>query len=214
MTYTLCSIMRDSAHYTDLYFRQVGLLQETRPGLRVIIGEGDSTDETRKRLADAPACVDVIDVSHGGPNYGSVDNPKRWDLIAGCVRAVLDKAGDPGDALIWVESDLMWSPHDMAGLLEHLDEVPAVAPGSFHKGCDRFYDTWGFRQNGQMFTVEPPYWHQPEKRKSGLLKIDSCGSCFVAGPETYDWLGSWTGHWPATLGGQLWLDTERMVWHP
>lgn len=212
---TLASIMRNSGEYLSRYLAQVGELQELYPDLRVVIGEGDHTDNSGQQLhLFAPHYCEIVNVSHGGERFGSVDHPRRWDQIATCVRTVLDKVGDPGDALVWVEADLIWDVPDIAHLIQSLNHVPAVAPRVMAQDTDRWYDTWGYRQHGTKFNAWAPYWHQPEERYADFIKIESCGSCFAASPAVSEWLSDWTGHWPATLGGDLWLDPRVTIRHP
>lgn len=215
MTMTLCSMVRNAEHYLDRYMGQINALHDLYPTLRVVLGEGDHTDDTSQRLhLFSPAWVEIVDVSHGGPQFGSIDHPQRWDQIATCVRTVLDKAYDPGVALIWMEADLLWTPLDIGQLLADLHHVPAVAPALMANGETRWYDYWGYRNNGHKFLAQPPYWHEPVEREGEFIKIDSCGSCFVASPHVYDALWEWSGHWPARVGGELWLDPRVQVRHP
>ena len=213
---TLCSLMRNSMGYIDRYYKQVSELRDFVPGLQVIVGEGDSRDQTATlaRLTK-PSFVDVVDVTHGGEAYGSIDHPQRWKDLAGCVKKVIARAGDLGDAFIWVESDLIWMPNDMLRLLSHLDKVSAVAPKVMAGGERRFYDYWGFRINGQLFTAGPPYFPDAELIEvDGLTKIDSCGNCFVLAPAAFDTLTEWDGIWPFPGGGALWIDPTVEVHHP
>lgn len=207
MNITLCSIFRNSAGYLDRYFAQVDALRE-HVKVRVVGTWGDSTDDTAARLHKHE--IEVEAFHHGGPDFGSVDNPQRWDQIARVVCRTLDRVGDPGDALVWVESDLIWEPDTFLTLLDDLEVARAVAPQVLADGSDRWYDTWGFRKDGRLFNGFPPYWPgsmEPE----GFVKIDSCGSCFVTRGDEWQ---TWSGHWPYTAGGELWLDPTVTVRHP
>jgi hypothetical protein len=118
----------------------------------------------------------IIKREHGGPAWGSVDDPARWTALSWCCNGVRDAITDEG-ALIYVESDLVWQPETMIRLLDHLDEHhPAVAAMCFTSG-GHFYDVWGHIKDGTQFGPFPPY-HEglaPE----GLTLIDSAGSCIV-----------------------------------
>lgn len=210
MTITLASMFRNSEGYVDRYFAQVDLLREQMP-VRLVVAEGDSTDDTHAAVAGrlSPG-DDLLHLPHGGPRFGSVDNAQRWDQIASVLSSLLGKVGDPGDAFVWVESDLVWKPEAITGLL--FDELPAVAPMVYAGPTQRFYDVWGYRKHGARFEAAMPYY--PGWGEEPVVPIDSCGSCFVARPETYPDLFSWSGHWPFTAGGKLWLDTRIEVRHP
>lgn len=211
---TLGAIVRDARPYLDTYLAQVWGLN-TREPLRLVIGEGDSTDGTRQLLEDFLRPEDtLVDVTHGGPKWGSIDNAQRWEQIAGCVRKVIEAVDDPGGAFLWVEADLLWDPDTMLRLIEDLDTVDVVAPMVFAGDTARYYDTWGYRQNGAMFLGQPPYWSQPVEMKGSLLKIDSCGSCFALSPWAWRHAVQWSGHWPFRGAGNMWLDTECEVRHP
>ena len=207
---TLCSIMRNSAHYLDRYLEQVTALRR-RLEVRLVVTYGDCTDNTYGQLITSGVEMDLAECSHGGPNFGSIDHPTRWDQIAKVVRFTLDRVGDPGDALIWVEADLIWHPDVMLGLVTDLDHVPAVAPQLLANNSIRWYDTFSYRRNGEMFNGQPPYYQPPNYQSDQLVPIDSCGSCFVTDG---DYWRDWSGHWPYTPDGGMWLDPALTVWHP
>lgn len=208
---TLASIFRDSTSYLDRYFTQVEALRAKVP-LRLVLAEGDSEDATDRNLRQMIGSDDlVVNVNHGGHNYGSTDHPIRWANIAKVVRGLLDHVDDPGEAFIYVESDLIWNERNMLRLLE---ADRCVAPMVFASDDrDRFYDTWGFRQNGGKFFAHYPYFpvDRPSER---YVKIDSCGNCFVVPYPDFEVVQEWDGMWPFRAGGRLWADTEVHVRHP
>lgn len=211
---TLASMFRDSGAYIDRYFAQVAALREHHD-IRLVLAEGDSTDDTYANLKDRIGDNDtLIKVDHGDREYGSVDHPVRWANIATVARAIVNEVTDPGDAFIWVESDLLWEPASMLQLLS----VPViVAPMVIHDTTNRFYDYWGFRKDGQLFDQYPPYYpptSPPPLEPNRLVKIDSCGSCFVADRSDWEIVTEWDGMWPFTASGQLWLDPTVTIRHP
>lgn len=215
MKVTLGSMFRDSTGYLDRYFAQVGNLRDHGYDVRLALAEGDSVDGTYEALEGFLRSDDLlVKVDHGGRRWGSIDIQDRWDDIAVVMRGLLDALGDRrGDAFVWVESDLIWNVEAMEALLSDLATVDAVAPMVYADDSARFYDVWGYRRAGARFKPFPPYWQgQPEK--APLLKIDSCGSCFALAPAAFGDLWHWSGHWPFTAGGSLWLDTEAEVRHP
>lgn len=182
MQIALGSIFRNSTRYLPRYFNQVQRLgwELLRHGhtLRLVLVEGDSTDDTYRCLQDMTAAYDaqVIKVDHGGPEYGPIDDAQRWRNISLVCNKLLRHITRDDDIVIYVESDLMWEPETMVRLLHHLGDVDAVSPMCY--GPDGlFYDIWGFRKNGRNFQKTAPFHH--EIMNDRLTEIDSAGSCIV-----------------------------------
>ena len=112
----LASIFRDSAAYVDRYFAQVDALRQHIP-VTLYLAEGDSTDGTWVVLNERTTDDDYLfQIAHGGPKFGSVNNPQRWKQIAYVCNGLLDSIPQQGN-LIYVESDLIWEPETMLTLL-------------------------------------------------------------------------------------------------
>ncbi len=201
-------MFRDSEEKLDAYFERVNHLRDYID-LRVVVAEGDSEDHTYERLADGPVDL-LIKADHGGPKFESIDNAERWAQIATVARAIIDKIDDPGEAFIWVEGDLWWDTDTMLGLLDDLLEVRAVAPMVLYADTERFYDQYSFRKEGERFWKHPPYYFAEEDE--GLVKIDSCGSCFAV--DDWSLVTCWDGVWPFPAKGELYLDPALTVRHP
>lgn len=186
----LSSIFRDSEKYVTRWVDQVATLQRvTGDPVHVVVAEGDSIDDTADVLAwalhGADFTSDLLTVNHGGPRFGPYDVEDRWAQIALVCNKVLDKVRsviNPNDEFVYVESDLVWSPDDIATLIADLDMFPAVAAMCMHGTTDKFYDTWGHRKNGVRFDRNPPY--HPDLDSAGrFVEIDSAGSCFALRPR-------------------------------
>jgi hypothetical protein len=227
MRVMVASITRDGAGYLGRYFAQVrGLraaLAERGVRLSVALGEGDSADNSRALCQSFVGEIGdqslLVDVSHGGQAFGSVDHPTRWGQIAGCWNLVFDALGAVWfDALIYVETDLIWDPEVMVALLDRLEDVPAVAPMSFLRN-GWFYDTWGHRGlDGVHFGPFPPH-HESLLEADGLVQISSAGSCKVMRGEVaracrFDPDDAMLGHSIYERGFSLWLDPGLRVTHP
>lgn len=210
MRVVLASIFRDSTGYLPRYFSQIAALRE-HVDVRLVLGEGDSSDGTGTVLPSYLQVDDrVVTVNHGGARYGSIDHPARWANIARVVREVVKAVGDPEDAFVWAESDLVWDPLTM---MELLKADRPVAPMLLAGDTPRFYDTWGYRQGGRMFSGHPPY--MPDgPRDERYVPVDSCGSCFVLPARDFRTVQEWDGMWPFPAGGLLALDTASTVRHP
>lgn len=226
MSVTICSIFRDSSDYIHRYFTQIAELEQHIGPVRLVLGEGDSTDSTRSLISinlheHSHAEDELVDVSHGGAKYGSVDHPVRWAQISYCCNKVLDALGRCHHPVIWIESDLIWDPKTMVRLLADLDRYPAVAPMSMYQG--RFYDIWGHRgEDGKTFTMHEPYHHSLEATQGPMVRIGSAGSCIAMVPEVA--AKARFGAQDAIVGfcrsikhdahASLWLDRRVAVEHP
>ena len=180
MRIALGSIFRNSSQYIPRYFEQVAKLESALHGrhtLRLVLVEGDSTDDTWELIKMfASEGDDISQLHHGGKVYGPMDHPQRWVNISMVCNHLLERLTDKDEIFIYVESDLIWSVGTMTKLLAHLHAVDVVSPLCIGRdGC--FYDTWGYRKDGQQFSKEKPY--HPELAPAGLTEIDSAGSCIV-----------------------------------
>jgi len=172
----MASMFHNSTSYLDRYFEQVEALRREIP-VTLYLAEGDSTDNTREVLEKYLEPGDqIIDATHGGMVFGSVDHPQRWKQIAYVCNTLLDALPQAGN-LIYVEADLIWTPETMVHLLGDLTVVDAVAPLCYQR--ERFYDTWGYRYEDGSHIGSSPVRH------TGLVKILSAGSCIAMRPEVY-----------------------------
>lgn len=234
MNIVIASIFRDSASYIDRYVSQAAALRDALAArgdsLRGVWGEGDSNDRTATILAEKARkralTFDLIDVSHGGPKFSSVNVEQRWRQISYCCNAVLDAIPQSADVVIYVESDLIWSADTMTALIDRLSPgVDVVAPMSMAYGEDRprFYDTYGHRSDGVRFEPYSPFHNGLTDLGEGqLLRLDSAGSCLVM----LGTVARKTRFTPPQLGivgwGEdinkngyaFWLDPGQAVWHP
>lgn len=181
MNVVLASIFRNSTGYLDRCFDQAARLRAALEAdghtLRLLLAEGDSSDGTWEQLQQRIGSSGrLLKLEHGGPEFGSVDNEQRWRQISFVCNGLLAAVPQEANAVIYVESDLIWEPETMLALLGALDTVPAVSPMSFHQ-AGFFYDTWGFRRNGIRFQPNPPY--HPDLHGDVAMRIDSAGSCIV-----------------------------------
>lgn len=220
MNITLASCFVNSTPYLPRYFAQVvalhDALAERGDRLTCLWGEGDSTDETRRTLEAMRWRLNstVIDVTHGGPIFGSVVREERFRQLAGVGRKMWAAIPADCDVFLWVESDLIWSVPTALGLIDLVDrsvyegmliephvplvdggDIQAVAPPihlqRFGWRSGSWYDTFGFKAAGQHFEHRPPY--HPAIREGRLLEMETVGSMaafdawyFVEAAATYD----------------------------
>lgn len=220
----VASAFRNSEHYVRRYFEQVALLRDEIP-LRLVLAEGDSTDDTYALIEKHLQPDDVLlKVDHGGPVYGSVNKPERWAQIAYVWNTILDHLHlDDTDRFLLVESDLGWAPGSIAELVGCLDRVGAVAAMSYHVGTGNFYDIWGHRgMDGERFKMKPPYHPDLDGLPRGrMVAIESAGSCIAVRGKVMN-AGVRFSNEDGIRGfcrtirdhATLWLHTGAEVWHP
>ena len=225
MLIVAANIVRNAGGYLDRYLAQVEALRtalgERGHELRVRVVEGDSTDDTFDRLVSATmqhAGMSIWRHDHGGPAFGSIDDPVRWANVARTWNYLLDRIRvEAFDALILAEADLIWQPGVMLQLLGHLASVPAVAPMVMMDGI--FYDTWGHRAQGQHFTNAAPFHPALVHNRGELMQIDSAGNCIVMRGDVAKACrlceqDAMLGHDIYARGYSLWLDPTVRVDHP
>lgn len=184
MNITLCSAFRDSTPYLATYFNQVNALDyelhKRGHKLSFVWGEGDSVDGTLRMLEGAKFRfrATVIDCTHGGAAIGSVVSEERFKQLGYVGQCIWSAIPDNSDAVVWVESDLLWQPETLAGLVDNLEEYPAISPMIMLDragwGKKTWYDTWAARKDGIHFAHRPPY--HPCYVADQPFRVDSTGS--------------------------------------
>jgi len=236
MKIAFVSAFRNCAQHVPRYFQQVAglyfLLDERGHRPYLLIGEGDSDDHTPAMLLSGMQKLGlagkILDVSHGGPSFGSIINTQRFAQLAAVYNTLWTHIPDDAGAVVFVEGDLIWQPAVMAEMVDRLDRFPAVAAMVFHApGCTLygrdpnvrwFYDRWGFAAQGEHFTNAPPY-HPSVNGKP--VALDSAGSCVVMREGVARRV-----HFPAenmvqgmtqmlaANGTPVWLQPDLIVEHP
>lgn len=192
MNLAICSAFRNSAANLQLFrflSQVVALRGHLGPSVhvQVLAGEGDSVDGTAQMLVQEAqqrgVHLTVVDTTHGGRRYGSVEDPQRMKQLSGVCNKMLDAVSEDIDVVFYVESDLIWDPYTVGQLLELVRNSPfsVVAPLTM-AGKDRdqrgiFYDVWAFRKDGERFG--PFYPYHPTLVEGEIVPVDSVGSCFV-----------------------------------
>lgn len=228
MNITLCSSFRTATGYLPRYLRQVDaldtLLYHAGHRLSFIWAEGDSTDSTQKMLHAARwrFKTTIVDATHGGPNFDSIVSVRRFAQLAYVANKVWELLPAEADAVIWVESDLVWEPAMMVRLIERLQDVPCVGPMVMDSPpAQTYYDVWAHRRGGVQFTKQPPYHPHIPATNGCLLEMDSIGSIVAMRGEVAravyvpveDVLVG-TCRMIRELGHSVWLDTGAKCFHP
>lgn len=226
MNITVISIFRNACRYLERYFEQMDDLQAalTQRGdcLHLLLGYGDSTDGTGEALFDE--CyfrfdAHLVDVSHGGPVFGSIEHPQRFKQLAAIGNRLLDCVPPNADVVGFVESDLIWDAATLVRLIDHIQDYVAVAP-MVMDGPESFYDVFAFRANGKRFSKKPPY-HSCFDEYARLYPLDSAGSVLFA--DAYLARKAKLSDGEAIVGyckdlreqgGSIWLDAQASVLHP
>lgn len=188
MRVVVASAHRSHAGRVKNYMRQVADLRDEIAGaahVRVIAAEGDSTDNTRDELIKQARAhqldLELLDVTHGGPHYGSTEQPERMAQLSKIANSIFDAVRPDDDMIVYCESDLLWAPAAAISLINHAYHgtynfdvwAPLVMAG------DLFYDTWAYRDlNGNRLSPLKPYHRHLENDK--IMELSSAGSFLVA----------------------------------
>jgi hypothetical protein len=232
---TILSAFRDSTAYIERYFTQIDslacLLGQRGDCLNLVLGYGDSSDGTEAYLYEEASNRGVetllLDVTHGGPHFGSIEHPQRFKQLAYAGNSLLGCVQRRADVVAIVESDLIWDAQTFVSLLDDLELRTnfnsAVAP-MVMDGEHSFYDVFAFRRNGERFTKEPPYLPRHTRSdliEGSLIRLDSAGSmlvmdgsmarrvCFTDEEAIVGLCKDIYAH-----GGTIWLDADSAVFHP
>jgi len=228
MNVVICSAFRNSIAYIDRYFDQVYALERLLflrgDTLALVLGYGDSIDQTPAMLFEHTVSgipTRLIDVSHGGPTFGPVVHGQRFKQLAYIGNKIFANVPDDADAVIWLESDLIWAPEVIIELLNHLQWHACVAPCILDSpSANTWYDTFVFRKDGQQFVKPPPY-HDCMLTGEHMVEMDSVGSCVVMRadiakqitvPEEDVLIG--VCRQIRGMGERVWLDSSQKVFHP
>lgn len=228
MNVCLISCFRNSTPHIGRYFEQVGALEvalmERGDRLHLVLGEGDSVDDTRRLLTllSAWSSATIVDCAHGGPEFGSVVDVQRFRQLGHVGRCLWAAIPADADQVLYVESDLIWDAATLVRLLDRLEDCPVVAPmvmfrHAWNWPADVFYDVWAFRKNGAHFNPAAPYFEGWPTDQ--LLQIDSAGSCVamrapLARELVWDeqvFVGACAQIY--RLGGSVWLDPTLSILH-
>jgi hypothetical protein len=215
-------MLRTAGAYLPRFRAEIDTLSEL-VGLRVIVGENDSRDDTKDQLAawkrEADYDVTVLDCGDGSQHFASVDDPERWRSIAGVMNRVLDEVTPDDDEVIYVDADLWWDATMAVRLLmkREMFSLDVLCPFATYQG--RAFDLWGTRKGGVRITRRDPYW--PDVAAVGRVEVDSA-ACFnvmdahwarVARFGETDANVGWHDQIRAK-GGRIWLDFDERVVHP
>ncbi len=191
MNVVIGSAFRNMGGRVDRYFRQACALKEhigPDHAVRVIAVEGDSLDATAAELARAAERwqipVDIREYCHGQPQFASTEEPARLKMLSGVCNEVFAGVREDDDVLLYVESDLIWQPHDVGSCIDAARErrggFDVVAPMIW--AGQEFYDIWAFRGlDGERFGPFAPY--HSSLNGHGLAEVGSVGSCLAMRAE-------------------------------
>src|SRR5882672_3947682 len=124
---------------------------------------------------------EIVDTSHGGPEYGSVVDAQRFKQLAHVGNCIWKAIPDDANAVVFVEADLIWTTATMTALIKRLKEFSAVSPMILlqREGYPEraFWDTWAFRRDGRHFSQNYPYHREYDPHRP--FRVDSAGSCMA-----------------------------------
>lgn len=179
MTVCLLAPVRNAAAKLAAYFIRVRQFKDlTGWDVRVVLGEGDSTDPTRMNAVilahDHGVPLDLLQVDHGGPMYGSTEEPERFRQLSMVQNALMNAVRATDDVAVYLEHDVVWEPAMLKALVELTDTYPVIAPMVLAEDRKRFYDVWAFRDpEGLRY---PPYFDVEDPNP---WEASSMGTCFA-----------------------------------
>lgn len=191
MNVTLVSFFRNATGYLPRFIEQAEALNvelhQRGDRLTLVLGEGDSIDQTRVQLErwrdQRHVPTHLLDVSHGGPPFGSVVNPLRFRQLAYVVNLLLDALPADAQRVIYVESDLIWTTDTMLDLLgvANYGGVDIACPMVLASDDPtRMYDIWAYTAGDQHFAPWPPYHPVLTGPSPGRpVPLQTAGSCLV-----------------------------------
>ena len=174
----MVSFWRDDAQ-KHIPTRTAHLLSKTYPTLRWVWVVGDSADDTEQRLR---AVIDAhpekdITLVRGDTGITAEDPANRVARLGQTANAGLAQVNEADAWVLVHESDLQ-SPPDVIELL--LSAEKPVCGGSVWltvNGQTVFYDTWGYRKDGALFSNYPPYCAGYDAEQP--FEVDSVGSVYL-----------------------------------
>lgn len=182
MTVAILSAFRNADYIVERFIGQVAGLRSAGVDVRLIIGEGDSVDDTlpmlRRTVERSRLPATILDCSHGGRMFGSVVDAERFRQLAHVGNMMLDRVTQDDDSVVIVECDLLWTTEAMVALLARLANYDVVVPMVMQG--DRFYDTWAYRAGGEAFQSRAPYAHGLDGQ---MYELESAGSCIAMTAE-------------------------------
>jgi hypothetical protein len=189
MRIVIVSAFRNMSTRITGYFRQVHALDEhigPAHSVRVVAVQGDSYDETELELAHMAELwqipTEIITHEHGCKVFGSTEEPARLEALTGVMIAGMKAVQKTDDIMLYVESDLLWQPHQVGSIIDMADrrdeELDVIAP--LCMAGEAFYDIWGMRGlDGERFSPFVPYHADTAGKHDGLVEVESVGSCFA-----------------------------------
>lgn len=86
------------------------------------------------------------------------------------------------DYLYWIDVDIItWPAGLLDWALEHNPDGVSAPAVVLHRYVDRFYDTWGFLEQGKPAALYPPWFDQT----GPVIELDSVGCCYVIPAQVY-----------------------------
>lgn len=166
--------------YVDDYFTRA--YQLTGPErLRWIVVEGDSTDDTCRRLIHYgihDKRVQLVKCDVNKPRYGSEVNPERFRILATVFNTGLEAADLAwSDFVMFLPSDVHYDPDLVDRLTGWNEDLVAPMFWASEGTHGRFYDIWGFVHQGKSFQPATPAWYAANFPTDELIEMDTVGGC-------------------------------------
>jgi hypothetical protein len=228
MLFVISFFRHSSVDFVRRYMARVKELQGISPcPVSLVCVWGDSPEslgvllgeEARRHGLDAV----IHRYDHGGPVYGSTEQPERMKALSGLANSGLDCLQayvDANDHVFYVESDLLWEPETVLELSNKMTMAGLDALAPMIYAGPNFYDIWGFRGlDGERFGPFKPY--HPDLKEHPIVEVSSVGSAFVMRgalvedvriKDDYALVGFWRD--ARAKGYRVFVDQMETVRHP
>lgn len=178
----------EGAHVHRFIERVSSLRNLSAYPVRIVAVFGDCVDQTANDLLRQAEKHDLslqlVESSHGGPVFGSTEDPARLKALSQIGNAGLSAINDEDAYVFYVESDLLWDASTVLQLVKRVqaEEKPTIVAPLIFAG-ENFYDVFCFRKNGARFAPFYPYHSELDHNVNALTDVDSVGSAFVMPAE-------------------------------
>lgn len=182
MEILICSILRDSEKFLDIWYSQIANIVKKNEDISFSLSvfENDSSDKTPDKLNSYDymdfSDFAILSENFGDQKFGSIASEQRVKNLAKYRNKCLSSFdyGLDFDYILFVEGDVTYSNNVFTELLHFSEKYGAdiCSPASTKDG--RFYDGWATR----VLPGEKEWQHSRDFRKMGPTLCQSTFNCF------------------------------------
>lgn len=125
--------------------------------------------------------LDIVCKKSSGPGMFKNTGSNPFQGHANARNALLNRYLSDHDMVMWIDADLVDYPADIITRLDKANPGGVTAPVVLIEGTRRFYDTYGYRQNGKQVLCDWPYFNPTGQ----LVTLDSVGCAYLIPASVY-----------------------------